>query len=647
MTSPRASRLTRKARCDNLLRLFAGELIPQIAPPPDITIADWAEQNVWLGPDVTSRPGPYRTDYAPYQRGIMDAISDRRVERIVVMKAARTGITYSAALNPIGYHIAHDPCPILVAYPTEQMAKKFSKKNLSPFIRDCAGIRELVSEARSRDGENTLLLKMFRGGSLTLVGANSPNALRLDTAKIAIIDEADGEVEAREGDYIKLIENRTLTYIGKGRKLIIISTPKDKQTSLIEQEYDNSSREQWCLPCPSCGDMQPLEWPRVNFETVQHACRECGALHGKREWLAGAGAWIARDPDNPTRGFHINALVSPFVPWESLIEEFRIAVARSNAGDHTKLQVFVNTALGETWAEPGVRIDEEGLMARREEYMADVPDGVCAITVAADTQDNRLAVDVIGWGAGKESWRLGYAELWGDPRVPGSPVWGQLDEIIRKPYLYANGVRVPVVCTTIDMGGHAPDQVCAYAKARQGWNVWAARGNAGSGKPLLLSTVKSKVASATIFNLAVDTGKDDVTARLRVRAPGPGYCHFPRGGAVDYTGAHESVRGYDARYFAGLTAEKKVSARTKGGFHKYEWQKQPGQANEPFDLAVYNLAALSISKVNLDRIAERAPWMLAASRPAVYRPQSAPKAGRLNAPKSSLNGPSGNASTAV
>lgn len=599
---------TFRDRCDATLALFC-ELIQALNPPPEMPLSDWAEENVWFSNDQSSQPGPWSRAFAPYQAGMLDAIGDRNTERVVIMSAARVGKTVTA-LIAIAFHIAHDPCPIFMVYPTEAMGKKFSKKALAPFIRDCAVIRDKIAKPRSRDSDNTVLLKMFPGGSLQIAGANSPNSLRGDTARIAIIDEVDGSVELREGDYVTLAERRTATFEGRGRKIILTSTPTTKAESRIEQEYLNSTMERWHLPCPSCRHPQPLDWQRVNFETVTHACRECGALHGKREWLAGEGQWIAENPESLTRGFHVNALVSPFVSWESLIAEWRIATTLSGTGDHAKLQVFINTVLGETWAEPGARIDDDSLMARREAYYADVPDGVCAITIATDTQDNRLAVDVIGWGAGKESWRLSYAELWGDPRVPGSPVWPQLDEVIQKPYAYANGLRVPVVCTVIDMGGHAPDQVCTYAKARQGWNVWAVRGVGGTGKLLVHSTFKSKVASATAFNLGVDTGKDEVMARLRIKEPGPGYCHFPRGEKMDYTGTYESTRGYDARYFAGLTAEKKVSVKVKGGFHRYEWQKQPGRANEPFDLAVYNTAALAISKVNLDKTAAKAPWML-------------------------------------
>lgn len=635
-----------KARCDNTLALF-GEILQQLRPPPPITIDEWCDQNRFLSSDVTSEPGPWRTAFTPYLREVMRAISDHKTERVVLMSAARAGKTVSSILNPIAYQIANDPGPIMVVFPTVELGERFSKKELAAMIRDTPALRGKVAEARSRDGMNTLSLKMFNGGSIQISGANSGNSLRAVTIKYLYFDEVDGAPESAgtEGDPVRLAERRTTTYSGRGRKIILVSTPTVKGHSRIEVAYENSTQEQWNLPCPSCGEMQPLLWGQVNFETVEHACRECGALHPKHEWLAGEGQWIARNPDSPVRGFHVNALVSPFVSWADLVEEWRQATALANVGQFEQLQVFKNTVLGEVWEEVGLKVSEEGLMARREVYYADVPDGVCAITIAADTQDNRLAVDVIGWGAGKESWRLGYSEPWGDPRVPGSPVWAQLDEIIQKPYTYANGVRVPVVCTTIDMGGHAPDQVCTYAKARQGWNVWAVRGVGGFGKMLIHSTVGSKVASATVFNLGVDTGKDDVMARLRVKDPGPGYCHFPRGDAVDHTGAYESVRGYDASYFAALTAEKKISVRVKGGHHSYQWQKQSGQRNEAFDTAVYNLAALTISKVNLDRIAAKAPWaqapQIAASSPTQPKP-------RARKPRAPLNQSAGiNAYTAV
>jgi phage terminase large subunit GpA-like protein len=557
----------------------------------------------------------------------MDAIGDHNVEKVVIQKAARTGITYSAILNVFGYYVNNEPCPIILVYPTEQNARKFSKKNLSQFIRDCKAIAHLFPEEKSRDGDNTILLKTFPGGSLTLVGANSPNSLRADTAKIVMIDEVDGEIDVREGDYIQLVENRTLSYAGRGRKIILLSTPTDKIKSAIEPEYLNSTMEKFHLPCPSCGEMQPLEWERIDLEAITHQCCECGEKHTRPQWIRdweNTGKWIAQNPEHLVRGFHISALYSPFLKWEFMVEKYNEAIAEYNIGQHGKLQVFKNTYLGETWEDQGERVDETGLMERRQAYFFEndynhdpslVPDGVCVITIGVDTQDNRLEYEVVGHGAGLESWGLEYGILPGDPRVPHAQVWGLLDDLIRKPRRYLNGVQVPVVCTVIDYGGHAADQVSAYCKSRRGWNVWPINGVGGFGRLFvdLKKTFRTKVASATGFSLGVDTGKDELFARLRLQEQGAGYCRFPRGtkrtayalGGGDY----ETVRGYDERYFAGLTSEKKVAIRKTGGHHSYRWQLQRGARNEPLDCRVYASAAILISRVNVDDIASKAPWL--------------------------------------
>lgn len=621
-------------KLDATIALFS-KLARQLKPPPRITVSEWSEENIWLGTDVSSIPGPWRNSLTPYLVEIQNSFNDPAVERVVVMSAARMGKT-SALLHCIGYTICHDASPIMVVAPTLDLCEGFSKEQLSPLLRDTKCLRGVVSDPKSRDGNNTIKQKFFPGGYIVFAGANSPASLSMRTISKLFLDEVDRfpDSAGQEGDPVRLAERRTQTYQNRGRKIILTSTPTVKHASRIEQAYNQSTMEQWCLPCPSCGHCQPLEWPRLNFETLEHTCLECGCLHGKAEWLAGKGQWIARNPDSSNRGFQMNALISPFVTWESLVDEWREAVQLSQYGNNEQLRVFINTALGETFENRGERVDETGLMARREEYYADVPDGVCVLTMGVDTQDNRLCYEVVGWGAGKESWAIEYGELWGDPRVPGSPVWGQLDAVITKRRTYHNGKPVRVMCTAIDMGGHASDQVCAYAVARKEWNVWAVRGEGGQGKALVKSWSINKKTRATVFTLGVDSGKDEMMARLRVTEPGPGFCHFPKGENG------ETVRGIDERFFQGLTAERKVSVQVRGNFHKYIWEKLPGRQNEPFDCGNYASAALAILKPPLERIAEAAPWLAVleqkkyvAGGAAVKKPRKGPGLNRNTQPE--------------
>ncbi|WP_250849942.1 terminase gpA endonuclease subunit, partial [Streptococcus pseudopneumoniae] len=66
-------------------------------------------------------------------------------------------------------------------------------------------------------------------------------------------------------------------------------------------------------------------------------------------------------------------------------------------GDPSRLRVWVNTYLGETWEEEGQRVDTHSLMQRCEEYDSRVPEGVTLLTAGADVQDDRVEVEVIGW----------------------------------------------------------------------------------------------------------------------------------------------------------------------------------------------------------------------------------------------------------
>ena len=60
----------------------------------------------------------------------MDAINDPKIKEIVVMSSAQVGKT-EILLNIIGFHIDHDPAPILVVQPTLEMAQAFSKDRLA------------------------------------------------------------------------------------------------------------------------------------------------------------------------------------------------------------------------------------------------------------------------------------------------------------------------------------------------------------------------------------------------------------------------------------------------------------------------------------------------------------------------------------
>ncbi|PAQ15059.1 terminase [Bacillaceae bacterium SAOS 7] len=567
-------------KTEKLFRGFAKDIL---APPPDLTVSEWADAYRKLSSESSAEPGQWNTDRAPYQREILDSINDPNYEDIVIMASAQVGKS-EILLNTVGYFIDFDPSPILIIQPTEQKAKDFSKERLAPMLRDSPTLRKKVADVKTRDGGNTTLQKSFPGGYVALGGANAPAGLASRPIRVLLADEIDRfPVSAgSEGDPLDLAEKRTNNFYN--RKKIKVSTPTNKGASRIEKEFDLSTKEYYHLPCPSCGEYQPLRWEQIDFETESHRCRECGFLHNEYEWKASKGKWIAEQPDASIRGFHLNELLSPWRKWKEIIEAFK--KAKKNGPE--ALKVWTNTSLGETWEEEGEQLDESELFGRCEKYVADIPDEVKILTAAVDTQDDRFEIEVVGWGSGKESWGIEYHQIYGDLNQP--EIWNQLDEYLSRTWMKADGKKFGIACTCMDSGGHFTQEVYRFTKPREARRIYAIKGKAvdkGEYVPLVAGYTRPKPSKTLLVHLGVNDGKSRLMSNLKIDKPGPNFCHFPVG------------KGYNQKYFEGLTAEK-LETRFKAGVSYQVWKKVR-ERNEPLDLRVYNIAALEILNPNLEK----------------------------------------------
>lgn len=223
------------------LKLIQNSIKENLSPPPDLTVSEWADEFRVLLSETSAEPGQWDTSRAPYQREIMNAITDPRYEDIVIMSSAQVGKS-EILLNALGYFIDMEPYPIMMLQPTEQAAKNFSKERLAPMFRACPSLRNKVSNSKSRDGENTILQKSFPGGFIALAGANAPTALASRAIRVLLADEIDRfPVSAGgEGDPLTLEEKRTTTFYN--RKKVKVSAPTDKGASRIEKEFESSTK---------------------------------------------------------------------------------------------------------------------------------------------------------------------------------------------------------------------------------------------------------------------------------------------------------------------------------------------------------------------------------------------------------------------
>ena len=569
------------------VRLFK-KIATILSPPPVLTVSQWADEYRRLSPEASAEPGRWNTDRAPYQRAIMDAVNDARCEDIIIMSSAQVGKT-ELILNIIGYYIDYDPSPILALQPTLEMAQTFSKDRLAPMLRDTPALKGKVKDARSRDSGNTILHKTFPGGHITMVGANSAAGLASRPIKVVLMDEIDRYPASAgtEGDPIKLAEKRTTTFWN--RKKIKVSTPTIKGRSPIEKEFLTSSMEEWNVPCPCCGKYQPYEWGRIHFSDVTMECKFCLEHISERDWKSNPGKWVAAKENNKKRGFHLNELASPWKHWEEIIEDFKEADRDRKQGDIEKLKTFVNTALGEPWEERGEAADDNVLLSRRERYNADLPDGVLLVTAGVDVQDDRLEIEITGWGKGYESWGILYKKMNGSPELDST--WDKLEQFLDTELYFENGNSLLIAATCIDTGGHFTTAVYKFLKRmeRKQKKIFGIKGMGGEGIPLINKVSTNNVEKVRIFLLGVDSGKEILMTRLKTVDEGPGYCHFPI----------NADRGYDETYIKGLTSEQRVVS-VKDNRATLKWVKKSGTRNEPLDLRNYSTAAAEILRPDWD-----------------------------------------------
>ncbi|MBF0160337.1 MAG: phage terminase large subunit family protein [Magnetococcales bacterium] len=596
-------------------------------PEPMITVSEWSDQHRVLSPVASGEPGPWRTARTPYLKEIMDCLSPASaVERVVLMKGSQLGGT-EAGLNFIGYVIHHAPGPMMMVQPTVEMAKSYSKQRITPLIEDSPVLSEMIKPNRSRDSGNTIFTKEFVGGILRMVGANSAVGLRSMPVRYLFMDEVDaypGDVDG-EGDPVALAIQRTVTFAN--RKILMVSTPTLKGFSRIETAYQESDQRRYWVPCPACHGEQILEWQQLRWPEGQrdkavYVCRHCGVeiQDHQKGWMLTHGRWQAQVTHPTTAGFHLSSLYSPlgWVSWSDIAEEHG-QVYR----DPSRLKVWVNTKLAETWEEEAEQVNGTGLMERRESFGLWLPSGVVIITAGIDVQDDRLEVEFVGWGRDEESWSVDYRIIHGDPSTP--VLWHDLDTLLRRSFAHARQCSdLSVRAAAVDTGGHHTLRSYDFCRLRQDRRIWAIKGRGGAGVPIWpRRPSRSNKGRVPLFMVGVDSAKDAIYARLRIKAAGPGYCHFPL--------------ERDEEWFKQLTAER-VTTRYHKGRPMREWIKRDSDRNEALDCRVYAMAALHglVSMgLNLNREADRlaeVPLKEVGKEPSVQRVVDRPQRRVIRSP---------------
>ncbi len=614
-----------------------GDLFSSFEP---LKPSQWAETKRYLPSSVTSLPGPYSFDVAPYLREILDCLgADSSIREVAVMKGVQIGATVGVLENAIGYyadHVKSAPCMLVTA--DAALAQLRMESYITPMFQD-SGLMSVIKSADERNprktGKTDKKIEWFGGGFLVPFGAQNANKLRSISIQVLLNDEVDGwpDTVGNNGDPVKLVRDRTAAYEGS-RKILDISTPLIKGQSKIAAQFERGDQRRYFVRCLRCDHAQVLRWSHVDADTgvttgmtwelegdrlvpgsVRYLCQHCGHPHtdADKGRLLETGEWRPTAvPISPEiRSYHLSALYSPagMQSWAGCVQKWLEAWDPNRAGprDLEKLQVFYNNVLGEPFELRGEKLRFEHVSPhRRAVYrFGEVPNKfaekycgspIMLLTAAVDVHKDVLKFAAFGWTRDWRAFLVDYQSIEGVVEQLDNPTtWGVLRDLLEhREYVADDGTLYPIKMTLID-SGYLTDHVYRFCEEYES-GVFPVKGQAISPKSARVPefAVFKTPNGVQAFGVTVDLYKDRLSAALRRNWDGESLQ------PIRHFNAPLDITDKQLRELTVEVKTEKIEKRT-GKRIGFEWRRPSGAANELWDLFIYNNAALDLLAHNVSQ----------------------------------------------
>lgn len=591
------------------------------------TVSEWAERKRSIGAGLTARPGRIDFSLTPYNREIVDNLSDSSpIREIYIIKPTQVGYTVMVVENHIGYCIEYAIGPGLYVGGDQAMAEEEIEKRVDEMIYSSGLEGKVKPNIQKKKGKITgdrTDSKSYGGTFFRAVGPNSENKAASFPMQILWLDEMDKypvqltKNGVNSGDIVEKFIRRQDSYRKIGlSKTLGGSTPKDESTSRIESLVEQGDKRYYNITCPKCGLQQPLLWANFHFRRD-----EKGHLDIKRKIINGVETiiddacwiecmnddcdWILKDKDKseylqekghggnaewiPTkeserpfvRSYVLNALYG-FREWWEIAQHFlRVK------DDPFRFKDFVTDTLGETWKESENKPDENELFVISQEFeqwpRGTINKNVLFLTLACDVQGDRLEAGLMGWGRNRQGYLIDYWTFPGNPSELEDKSWKALEEKIYAKYVREDKQELFVQIAFIDTS-YLSDTVDLFCETfpfdPTGISgVYPAQGRETQDK--IVKKLSSNIATPVI-GFHDQELKRALYNVLRKRPQGlnfPGYyLHF----------SHE----YNPDFFKQLTSEEIVKITIKGEVRGYKILNTKQRRNESLDVCKMNIAAM-------------------------------------------------------
>jgi phage terminase large subunit GpA-like protein len=372
----------------------------------------------------------------------MDMFTDPSVVFIYICSGTQVGKTVFI-FSILNYLIDYSPCPLLMLYPSMDLAKSISKERIRPMFEDCP------SMARHVTGDpNDLQLLQYTLDRMTVNYAwNSIKSVSSHPKKVVLGDEVKDFPP-----YIdKAVEDRTKTF--PNRKIVKTSSPLHNLDQIwrpfgFKRDYDAEEKAlaeqkepgswmpvrryvakgsmcvwQWYVPCPHCDHYQlfhpdRVRWPRdIAIRSLPgnawYMCENCdGKIHDHHKAkMELAGEWRTDNPGGNAHGFHISSLHT--LLGDMNFGEIASGYLRAKlSGSSEEMQAFINSYLAwpfdeEEFGEAVINISD--IAEHDSGYQKNqIPEGCKILTMGVDVHKKNIMYSVWGWGDGVDGWLISW-----------------------------------------------------------------------------------------------------------------------------------------------------------------------------------------------------------------------------------------------
>lgn len=585
---------------------WSGESL-SFKPPEKISTEEWGKKNRELSILTSAKPGPWSMAQIPFFRPVLEALDDEDIETVVIQKATQIAGTESV-LTWAGKVAHQDPGPMMIVFADEDTAKETCKKRIMPLFRSSSALSKLIIEAEF--GQESIMLK--NGFSLIMAWASSIARTASRPIRYLILDEITkpgfGKTQA-EGSVINRILQRTETFPNK--KIVMLSSVTVAGDNMDKEIGRCNAQYEWCVPCPYCGDLQPLRFTGKEIEiegqkrksgevvyeknsagTARYKCASCFSpwTNAEKNNAVQKGTALSREKITgkiKSKGFHIPRTISLF-PGGNL--ETLSANYIDAKDDILELQSFINNSLAEHWTHVVKDTTDLPIAARKCDIPRKVcPAGTLCLTAGFDMQKYSFWYSV--WAHKYVDMALHSYMIW-DGEIE---TFDQIRQIVYDETFEVQGGGLKRIWRAgLDTGGGVGTEEDGWSRTSEAYDflrraghntIFGTKGDSKARDTAvwfsIIDRMPGKVGAKipggiTLYHLDTCKIKDLFFSRVIQGDDGAAPIHF-----------HSKT---SEEYFKQVLSEEKTRDRVTG---KYGWVKKNQRDNHQLDTAVINQALIN------------------------------------------------------